>query len=65
MPDQTYIYEKKEYVKTGRIAKKTETRIGRPEAKIKELVELRPANVSEDNNEYNVWVSIDDLFEVG
>lgn len=64
MATQTYIYDKKEYVKTGRVAKKTEARVGRPEGKIKELVELRPTSLSEDNNEFNVWVAIEDLFEV-
>lgn len=64
MTVESYIYEKKEYRKTGRVAKKEDRRIGGREPKIKELVELRPVNMPEDNNDYNVWVSVDDLFEV-
>lgn len=61
MSDKTYIYDKKEYVATGRVAKR---QAGRPGAKAKELVELRPATLPKDNNEYNVWVPAEELFTV-
>ena len=64
MTDKTYIYEKKEYKKTGRMAKKTEERRGSLPPKIKELVEIHPSNVSEDNKEFDIWVSPEELFEV-
>jgi hypothetical protein len=63
MAETTYIYDKKEYKKTGRVAIKKKKRGGTREI-TEELIELRPSNVTDDNNDYNVWVKIEDLYEV-
>jgi hypothetical protein len=59
MSETTYIYDKKEYKKTGREATKQEARSTR----VKELVEIRPVS-AKDSNEFDIWVDPKDLFEV-
>jgi hypothetical protein len=62
MAEPTYVYDKKEYKKTGRTATQ---KIQRTTKEIvKELVEIRPVNVPDENTEFDKWVDPKDLFEV-
>ena len=55
----TYVFEGREYVLTGRSAKrKTLTK------KERILVEIKPASISDESTDYNKWVSEEELFEV-
>lgn len=55
----TYVYEKKEWVLTGRSAKKT-IRHG----KVRVLVEIRPVNADSSDNTYNQWVEQAELYSI-
>jgi hypothetical protein len=59
MTEKTYVYEKKEYKLTGRTATKTLR-----SSKTKTLHEIRPSEADPTNNAYNVWVELDELYEI-
>lgn len=63
MSEKTCVYNKKEFVKTGRVARKTEVRAGGRES-IKELVEIHPSNLPKENKDFDEWVDEKDLFYV-
>ena len=56
---QTYVYEFREYVLTGRSA--TKQTIAN---KTMYLVEIRPISADEYDTDLNKWVKIEDLFTV-
>lgn len=67
MTMKSFIYDKKEYVKTGRKAikdEKTGIKNGEIQYATKEMIEIRPINVPEEDLSFNVWVNPADLFEV-
>lgn len=57
--DKTYVYDGSEVVLTGRKARK-QLRQGR----YKYIFEIRPLSVDADNNQFNSWVYLSDLFEI-
>jgi hypothetical protein len=62
MTETTYIYDKKEYKKTGRIATKIVKQGGKEVPK--QLIEIKPVNVPEEQKEFDIWVDPKELFEV-
>ena len=60
MTDKTYVYNGKEVVLTGRTATK-ELRSGRNRT----LYEIRPLTATPEQKDFNEWVEMEDLFEIG
>lgn len=62
MAKATYIYGEREWVLTGREARKKSSREG---ARTKEMVEIRPASVVDvEDTSHNKWVKMEDLYHV-
>lgn len=59
MKEQTYVYDGREVVPTGRTAEK-EMRSN----KVKTLYEVRPVNADPEDRTMNKWVSLDDLYKI-
>lgn len=57
---KTYIFAEREYVLTGRAAKKK-----RASGTEKELFEIRPITINDpEDRQYNKWVRMEDLFHI-
>ena len=61
---KTYVYDGKEVVLTGRVAKQKPRREGAKVRSDNDLFEIRPFDVDEANKSFNKWVKMNQLHEV-